>query len=120
MKFGYFLSSSLTTELVLELQAELVNEIERLHQEDVVLEGRGRHGPERRHIGSGHPDGVDLDAFLSRLSCHLRHAVLRASVCHDHSHIRNLGRGEYSSGKVRRAAVQLLKILSVGLGCGAF
>lgn len=43
--YTYFLSCSLTAELVLELQSKLVNEIEGLHQEDVVFEGWGRHGP---------------------------------------------------------------------------
>lgn len=38
--------SCLTTEFILELQSKLVNEIEGLHQEDVVFEGRGRHGPQ--------------------------------------------------------------------------
>lgn len=85
--------SSLTTELVLELQSKLVNEVEGLHQEDVVFEGRGRHGPQGCHIGSGHAHSVDLDAFLSGLSRHLRHAVLRTSVCHDHDHIGDLRRG---------------------------
>lgn len=89
-RWGYFPSSSITTELVLELQAKLVNEVERLHQEDVVFEGRGRHGPQRCHVGSGHPHSVDLDAFLSGLGRHLRHAVLRTSVRHDHDHVGNL------------------------------
>lgn len=38
--------SCLTTEFILELQSKLVNEIEGLHQEDVVFEGRRRHGPQ--------------------------------------------------------------------------
>lgn len=38
--------SCLTAEFILELQSKLVNEIEGLHQEDVVFEGRGRHGPQ--------------------------------------------------------------------------
>lgn len=93
-QWGHFLPSGLTAELVLELQSKLVNEIEGLHQEDVVFEGWGRHGPQRRHVGPGHPHGVDLDAFLSGLGRHLRHAVLRTSVRHDHGHIGDLREGK--------------------------
>lgn len=38
--------SCLTAEFILELQSKLMNEIEGLHQEDVVFEGRRRHGPQ--------------------------------------------------------------------------
>jgi len=86
-EFVYF---SLTTEFVLELQSKLVNEIKALHQEDMVFEGRGCHGPQGCHISSGHSNSKDLDAFLSGLSCHLCHAVLRTSICHNHSYIWNL------------------------------
>lgn len=96
-RWGYFPSNSITAELVLELQAKLMNQVEGLHQEDVVFEGRRRHGPQRRHVGSGHPHGVDLDAFLSGLGRHLRHAVLRTSVGHDDDHVGNL-RSERTSG----------------------
>ena len=79
-----------TTELVLELQTKLVDEVEALYQVDVVLEGRRRHGPQRGHVGSGHAHGVDLDALLPGLGRHLRHAVLGTAVRHDDRYVGDL------------------------------
>lgn len=77
------LQLSPTAELVLELLPELLDELEGLHQEDVLLQRRRGHGPQRVHVCPLDAHGVDLDASIPGLGGHLGDTVLGSPVCHD-------------------------------------
>lgn len=83
--------SRLTTEGLLELLGELLDDAVALHVVHVVVQGVAGHLLQGAHVHAAHADGEDLDAGVAGALGDVLHVVLGTAVRHDDGH---LWRGE--------------------------
>lgn len=72
-----------TTEGLLELLGELLDDAVALHVVHVVVQRVAGHLPQGAHVHAAHADGEDLDAGVAGALGHVLHVVLRAAVRDD-------------------------------------
>lgn len=92
--------SLFTTEGLLELLGELLDDAVALHVVHVVVQRVAGHLPQGAHVHAAHANGEDLDAGVAGALGHVLHVVLRAAVRDDDGDLGGRGRGR--KGKRRR------------------